>query len=818
MKAWKNLSIKIRLTILFLMAAVIPSIILGSIIAVRSIETLSDRIYSELSSVRDVKKGEMLSFYKTLKKDLSYLTQTGNLRYTFAKYDRAFQLGHGTKSGVYHALTLSMQKNIDAIARQFHLDDYLFMDTKGNIIASHAKRRDLGSNLLKGPLRTTPLAKGFQYTIKSKKPFVTDMFLYPPAGGNPRMFILIPIINGDSPTLLYNPHDYMGVMAACLSPSCIKTILWKGVHLGKAGEIYIVGPDKLLRTPSRLDPQNRNVSTSLKNPQSARVDTPAVQRALSGKTGVKAMKNYLGQAVLSAYTPLPIVSGKPWALVADISKAEAFAPIHSIRNITILTGAFLYLIAIFIALFAANNITRPLKNILKDLRAIANGNLERKISVTGKDEVGQMAQALRDMLSGVIGRGQSVITGIPDPFILVDLNRHILYMNEPCADLTGFSTEEAVGKLKGVQVFNPNNLPACEVCDTLKEAEQAGRPIVGKKVKMKNRKGREIPLDISCAPLKNLKGEMMGGMIILRDITKDIENQQKIEESQKMLLKVAKEVQAVADQVAAASDVLSSQSSEIAAGAEEQSSLANQVAAAVEEMNATIADVAKNAQEAAKRSEETRNVASQGSQVVKDSVEKITHLSETTKKVAESVEALAEKSREIDKVIDVISSIADQTNLLALNATIEAASAGEAGKGFAVVAGEIKELAKQTAISTESVGEAIEKIQEGIKNAVAMIEGTLKEVMETTTLANKAGESLREILEKAGSTAEMVTGIAAASQQQAAAVEEISKNVDGILTVSQQTAKGVAESARAAKELASLSERMQQTVKRFNRV
>jgi PAS domain S-box-containing protein len=70
-----------------------------------------------------------------------------------------------------------------------------------------------------------------------------------------------------------------------------------------------------------------------------------------------------------------------------------------------------------------------------------------------------MAQVLQNMLNGVIGKGQSVITGIPDPFIMVDSERNVVYMNEPCAELTGFTDEEVVGKLKGTQVFNPNDLP-----------------------------------------------------------------------------------------------------------------------------------------------------------------------------------------------------------------------------------------------------------------------------------------------------------------------------------------------------------------------
>lgn len=75
------------------------------------------------------------------------------------------------------------------------------------------------------------------------------------------------------------------------------------------------------------------------------------------------------------------------------------------------------------------------------------------------------------------------------------------------------------------------------------------------------------------------------------------------------------------------------------------------------------------------------------------------------------VSALGNQAREIGEITNEISQISEQTKVLALNATIEAARAGEVGKGFAVVASEIKELANQTAQSTERIRGRIDGIQ-----------------------------------------------------------------------------------------------------------
>ena len=103
---------------------------------------------------------------------------------------------------------------------------------------------------------------------------------------------------------------------------------------------------------------------------------------------------------------------------------------------------------------------------------------------------------------------------------------------------------------------------------------------------------------------------------------------------------------------------------------------------------------------------------------------------EGTARANGSIAELSLLGAKIGHVLNAITGIAQQTNLLALNASIEAARAGAAGKGFGVVATEVKELAKETARATETIGEMVSTIRSrtGLAiDAIAEIESLVDE-------------------------------------------------------------------------------------------
>ncbi|MFG1479185.1 cache domain-containing protein [Xanthobacter sp. V4C-4] len=199
---------------------------------------------------------------------------------------------------------------------------------------------------------------------------------------------------------------------------------------------------------------------------------------------------------------------------------------------------------------------------------------------------------------------------------------------------------------------------------------------------------------------------------------------------------------------------------------ESASMSAHAVAAATTELSASIREISRQVQASSQIAGEAVSKAEQTDQLIAD---------------------LTTTAAQIGTITQMIDDIARKTHLLALNATIESARAGEAGRGFAVVAEEVKQLADQTSQATGNISTQISSIQEATSGAVA---------------------SVRDIRKTISKVAETSGAIAAAVEEQDAAVAEIARNIEQAAGGTSQVVLDVANVNVAANEASSASQKV----------
>ena len=279
----------------------------------------------------------------------------------------------------------------------------------------------------------------------------------------------------------------------------------------------------------------------------------------------------------------------------------------------------------------------------------------------------------------------------------------------------------------------------------------------------------------------------------------------------------AASLQDVAQIVNAATTQLAAQIEQSDKGSRQTTGRLAEAATAMQQMNVTVQEVARNASVASQASSDTRAKAENGSEIVKRSLHSIDEVHAVSMELKTDMAQLHEHTQNIDRIMGVISDIADQTNLLALNAAIEAARAGDAGRGFAVVADEVRKLAEKTVASTHDVANAIQAIQSSATQSINSVDKAARQIEEANTYANQSGEALADIVATVESTADQVNAIAAASEQQSAASDEVNGAIGEISEMSRQTSQAMGQAAEAVANLAAQARNLMELVEAMNR-
>lgn len=420
-----KLRIAVKLPAFMVGSALILAVIIGMTSFIIASNTAHDQASEKKRALVNAKSAELSNYLKSIEQDLKIFSENPVVFQALYAYKAAwgemgpnqFRKADANQTQILQKAYIDDNPNplgekeklnfantgtaYDAAHKQFHpwfrkllrerqyYDIFLF-DEDGNCVYTVFKELDFATNLNSGKWKNTDLGNAFRAGMASKKPGSVSFFdfkPYAPSNDAPASFISTPLIeNGKN----------VGVLVFQMPIDAINSIMQATTGMGKTGEIFIVGQDKLLRNDSSFTKENDILKT--------RVDNASIVAALNGAQASAFSSSY--READFSYVSQPFeFEGTKWAITALQAVDEIDSPINQM-GLTILAISVAVLSTIAgIGYFISRGITTPLTGMVNLMSRLSEGDTNFTTDeYMSEDEIGDMAKTLSIFRENTIQR------------------------------------------------------------------------------------------------------------------------------------------------------------------------------------------------------------------------------------------------------------------------------------------------------------------------------------------------------------------------------------------------------------------------------
>ena len=374
----RNISLTEKLVLYFLLIGIGAISIIGVYAYYSTRNSLINRTFDQLTSLRQAKKNQVEIFFSDRIRDMILLAKA-------------------EETGEFISRINTGERKINDSERKILLTDYSDYLREYITLKSHFSSVFLfgsGNSCLMGFF---PDAGNPEFREKEDlKKKILSM--------TPVMFQEVPLIVSDmkSESSSEKPVQYiaiavkskmkevtgwliMGISADAINRIMIDNNPKNG--MGISGETYLVGKDYKLRSCSRFIPNSILKTT---------VRTQPVKEALTGQEGLLITRDYRHIPVLSSFSILSI-PGLDWVILAEIDVKEAMIPIFGMRNNLIILSLLTSVILFAFVFFTSKRITKPIIQLQNAATLIGKGQYDVEIPVRTNDEIGALTKAFNKM-------------------------------------------------------------------------------------------------------------------------------------------------------------------------------------------------------------------------------------------------------------------------------------------------------------------------------------------------------------------------------------------------------------------------------------
>jgi GAF domain-containing protein/HAMP domain-containing protein len=370
---WRQL--RWSLILFFTLLAVAPVIAAVIITLTREIEQTREQIHNQLTSVAELKRDQITRWLDQGKAAINLVLAEPARKDRFTTFTEASLLKGATLDAAdQNALNDLLRQTVEAEAV---FEELFLYNANGDVIAA-SDSTQIGKIVTVQPYFSASLTE--------------EVLTHPPyykVGTNElTMFLTYPLANKQTGQII-------GVLAGRLNLDTLNQIMTKRTGLGVSGVTYLVSRENnYLLTSSREGDLFTHAYHS-----------EGIDRVLTGEDGAGIYADYRKPSVqvLGVFRWMPELQA---GLLAEIDEAEALNSYVQSRNFTIVLTGVTILVAVFVGLFVATYIARPIINLTQIAASIAAGNLNQRARFVPGNEIGVLATAfnsMTDQLRALIG-------------------------------------------------------------------------------------------------------------------------------------------------------------------------------------------------------------------------------------------------------------------------------------------------------------------------------------------------------------------------------------------------------------------------------
>ena len=280
-----------------------------------------------------------------------------------------------------------------------------------------------------------------------------------------------------------------------------------------SAKVYIVDKNKILF----VEPSKAKESGSGADKLGTVIDVLPVRRCLDeNKEMTGTYINYKGEEVFGIST---CIKDRGWVILLEMNRAEIFKPITDLENSMAAIIPATVLIIIFAGIYFAGRFTRPIESLTEITRKIAGGDLGMRANIQLKNEIGILADNFNRMTDNLMEAKrfpENIIRSMKDSLMVITPALTIKEANEATLDLLGYASDELINqpiaKIVGAEItqntFQGSSLEKIINDGFVKDLE----------ISYLTKGGEGIPVSISGSAMKNEKGELIGIVVVAKDI------------------------------------------------------------------------------------------------------------------------------------------------------------------------------------------------------------------------------------------------------------------------------------------------------------